>query len=141
MSTEENKALLQRFYDEVFNEGNLDVVDELIAADAVEHEEFPGLEGSGREVAKQFITIIRSAFPDVRVQAHDMIAEGDRVAARITFTGTHQGEFLGIPPTGKQVEVSTIDIIRVANGKMVEHWGVTDNLTMMQQLGVVPTPG
>jgi steroid delta-isomerase-like uncharacterized protein len=141
MSTEENKVLLQRFYDEVFNQGNLDVADELIAADAVEHEAFPGLEGSGPEVAKQFITIIRRAFPDVRVQAHDMIAQGDRVAARITFTGTHQGEFLGIPATGKQIEVGTMDIVRVANGKMVEHWGITDNLTMMQQLGVVPTPG
>jgi len=141
MSTEENKVLLQRFYDEVFNQGNLDVADELIAADAVEHEAFPGLEGSGPEVAKQFVALIRSAFPDVRVHAHDMIAQGDRVAARITFTGTHQGEFLGIPPTGKQIEVGTMDIVRVANGKMVEHWGITDNLTMMQQLGVVPTPG
>ncbi|HEX6385062.1 MAG TPA: ester cyclase, partial [Anaerolineae bacterium] len=123
------------------NEGNLGVADELIVADAVEHEEFPGLEGSGPEVAKQFVAIIRSAFPDVRVQTQDMIAEGDKVVARVTLTGTHRGEFLGIPPTGKQVEVSTIDIIRVADGKMVEHWGVTDNLGMMQQLGVVPAPG
>ena len=141
MSTEENKALLQRFYDEVFNQGNLEVADELIAADAVEHEAFPGLEGNGPEVAKQFVAIIRSAFPDIRVHTQDMIAEADKVVARITLTGTHRGEFLGIPPTGKQIEVGTMDIVRVADGKMVEHWGVTDNLTMMQQLGVVPIPG
>lgn len=141
MSTEENKALLKRFYAEVFNEGNLDLIDELIAADAIEHEALPGLEGTGREVVKQFIAIVRSAFPDVRIHVHDVIAEGEKVVARVTLTGTHQGEFLGIPPTGKQIEVGTIDIVRVADGKLVEHWGVTDNLTMMQQLGVVPTPG
>ena len=94
MSTEQNKALLRRLYEELFNRGNLNVVDELIAPDAVEHEEAPGLEGTAQELAKQFVTMLRTGFPDLRATVEDMIAEGDKVVAHITLKGTHQGEFL-----------------------------------------------
>ena len=143
MSVEQNKQSLQRFYDEVFNAGNLDVADELIAVDAVDHEEaLPGTSGTTPQVIKQVVALFRSAFPDLRIMVHDLIGEGDKVVARITLSGTHQGEFLGMLPTGKPVDVQIIDILRYDNdGMMVEHWGVTDNLGMMQQLGVIPAQG
>ncbi len=137
MSTEQNKAIMQRVYDEVINAGDLDAADEFIAADVVEHEEFPGL-APGIEGFKQFFTMFRQAFPDVEFHVDDMIAEGDKVVARLTITGTHRGEFAGIAATGKRIKVSVIDIMRFEGGKGAEHWGVTDQLTMMQQLGVVP---
>lgn len=139
MSTEENKAVLRRFYDKVFTQGNTDVIEEFVAADAVEHEEFPGITGQGPGVVRQFVTAFRTAFPDLEFEIHDLIAEHDKVVARLTIHGTHEGELMGIPPTGKRVAVSAIDIVRLADGKMVEHWGSTDTLGMMQQLGVIPT--
>ncbi len=142
MSTaEENKALFRRFMEEVANQGNIDAVDELVAPDAVEHEELPPGTPPGREGVKHFFALLRNAFPDLRVTIDDQIAEGDKVVSRVTLSGTHKGEFVGIPPTGKTVTFGAIDIIRVAGGKLVEHWGVTDNLGLLQQLGVVPPPG
>ena len=138
MSTEENKAILHRFYDEVFNQGNVALIDELIAPEAIDHEKFPGVEGSAREVARYFVTHIRSAFPDLHLQVHDLLAEGDKVVGRISMSGTHQGEFMGIEATGRAMTVNAIDIVRFANGKAVEHWAITDIMGMMQQLGVVP---
>lgn len=137
MSIEQNKATMQRIYDDFINTGNLDAADRLIAADVIEHEEFPGT-APGLEGVKQIIAMFRAAFPDLHFTVEDMIAEGDKVVSRVTMRGTHRGEFLGIPPTGKSITVSTIDIARFAGGKVAEHWAVTDNLTMMQQLGVVP---
>lgn len=140
MSTEENKALMRRFYEEI-SKGNLAVVNELTAADLVDHSPFvPGL-APGRQGTLELFTMIRAAFPDLRVTAEDMVAEGDKVAARATMSGTHKGEFMGIAPTGKQITVGVIEILRIAGGKMVEHWNVVDSLGMMQQLGVVPPPG
>ena len=81
--------------------------------------------------------MIRTAFPDIRITAEDMVAEGDKVACRGTFSGTHKGEFMGIAATGKQINVGVIEILRIVGGKMVEHWNIVDNLGMMQQLGVV----
>jgi steroid delta-isomerase-like uncharacterized protein len=132
-----NKELVRRVYDEVINGGNVALIDELFAADFVDHEEFPGLEG-GREGVKQFFTMMRTAFPDLRMAIDDLIAEGDKVVARATMSGTHKGEFMGMDPSGKQFRVSAIDVVRFADRKAVEHWGITDAAAMMEQLGAVP---
>ena len=137
---EENKAKMRRLIDEGFNQGNLGVVDELIAPDAVDHNLPPGI-GPGAEGLKQLITMFRTAFPNMHLATEDVIAEGDKVVARSTIRGTHKGEFMGIAPTGKQVTISGIDIVRSEGGKMVEHWGLTDDMGMMQQLGVIPEQG
>ena len=137
---EQNKTSFKRLYEEVFNQGNFDVADELIGANVIEHQQQPGVapDAAGPELVKQIARFFRSAFPDLNIAVEDLIAEGDRVAARVTITGTHEGELMGIPPTGKRVEVSSMDIIRFEDGKAAEHWGETDIMSMMQQLGVVP---
>ena len=137
--TEDNKALNRRFVEEVINEGNLDAIDELLDPGVVDHAAPPGVP-TGREGAKQFFAIVRSAFPDLHHTIEDMIAEGDKVVMRSTWSGTHQGEFMGIPATGRRVRVSAIDISRVADGRIVEHWEQSDALGLMQQLGVIPPP-
>ena len=141
MSTEGNKAILRRGYEEIHNKGNLAAIDELVASDYVEHS--PGAPGlpPGLEGVKQTFTMFRTAFPDFHVTVEDMVAEGDKVVARLTMSGTHKGEFAGIGPTGKQITVAVIDIMRFVGGKAVEHWNIVDNLEIMQQLGVVPPPG
>jgi steroid delta-isomerase-like uncharacterized protein len=133
----DHKALTQRFYTEVFNKGDLDALDELVDDGFVEHEEFPDIP-PGKEGLKVFVTTTRTAFPDLRFDVEAMVTEGDEVWVHGVMRGTHQGEFLGIPATNRKIEVATIDRIRIRNDKAVEHWGVTDTLTMMQQLGVVP---
>ena len=138
--SEENKALARRYVEEAINKGNLAVIDELTAADYVEHSPFPG-QAPGIEGEKQLISMLRAAFPDLHSTIEDLIAEGDKVVLRATARGTHKGEFMGIPPTGKQVTVTEIHIIRFVGGKGVEHWGEVDMMGMMQQLGVAPTPG
>ena len=140
MSTEQNKALSRRFMEEVFNQGNLNLVDELVAPDFVEHEELPPGFPPGREAVKAFSTTFRGAFPDLKVTIDDLIAEGDKVVIRGTWSGTHQGELMGIAPTGKSVSFGVIDTVRIAGGKLVEHWGQMDTMRMMQQLGVIPAP-
>ncbi len=138
MSVQDNKALLRRFFTEVVGEGNLDLIDELVADDFVEHEEFPGLPTTGPAAPKAVLGMFLSAFSGLEMTADDMIAEGDKVVARGTMTGTHTGEFMGIPPTNKSFEVQFIDIIEIRDGKAVAHWGVTDEAAMMQQLGLAP---
>jgi steroid delta-isomerase-like uncharacterized protein len=141
MSIEENKALMRRFYEEI-NKGNLAIIlDELMAANVVEHSPFVPEQAPGRQGILELFTMIRTVFPDLRITVEDIVAEGDKVVSRGTFSGTHKGEFMGIAPTGKQITVGLIEIVRIVAGKMVEHWNVVDNLGMMQQLGVVPTPG
>jgi len=141
MSTEQNKALFRRAMEEVFNRGNISLVDELIAPDFVEHEELPPGIPAGPEGVKQLSTTFRGAFPDFKATIDDIIAEGDKVVTRSTWSGTHKGEFMGIAPTGKSVSFGVIDIVRFAGGKFVEHWGRMDDMGMMQQLGVIPAPG
>lgn len=143
MLVERNKQNLQRLYDELFNAGNMAVAHELIAPEAIDHEEaLPGISGTVPEQVQQVAALFRSAFPDLRVGVDDMIGEGDKVAARVTMSGTHQGEFLGIPASGRRIDVQVIDILRFGeDGMMVEHWAVTDNLGMLQQLGAMPVPG
>lgn len=140
MTEEENKVLVLHIQEECFGRGNMDVADELIAPDAVYHDHPPGFPG-GPEGTKQFAAMLRSAFPDLHFTVEDVIAEGDKVVVRGTMRGTHQAEFMGIAPTGRQVEMSGIDIGRIADGKLVELWSNFDELGMMQQLGVVPAPG
>lgn len=127
--------MLLRFYSKV-SAADLSVVDESIAEDFIEHEEFPGIEPN-KEGVKQFFAMFRSAFPDLRMEPHEILAEGDLVSCRGTFTGTHQGEFMGVPPTGRHIEADAIDILRIRDGQFVEHWGVMDAMTLMQQIGAL----
>ena len=139
MSTEDNKAIIRSFYEEVFNQRNLALVDELCTTDHVFHN--PPTTLQGREAFKQLLSVYLTAFPDASFTVEDEIAEEDRVASRYTFRGTHQGELMGIPPTGKQVTVTGIIINRMVGGKSAEGWLNFDALGMLQQLGVIPTMG
>lgn len=135
--SEQNKAMLREIYNEAFNKGNLSVVDRIVAKEAKDHAAPPGLPG-GPEGLKLLVGMFRGAFPDLHVTIHDVMAEGDRVIARYTITGTHKGEFSGLKATGKKVSFGGIDIVRFANGKAVEHWGNQDDLGMLGQLGIHP---
>ena len=139
MLTEENKAAVRRAYEAVNQQSVLAFADMFIDPNQIDHSAPPGLPG-GIEGARQLAAMFLTAFPDLRFTVEDMIAEGDRVVARITMSGTHQGAFMGIPPTGKHVAWTLIDINRVAGGKSVEHWSEMDTLSLVQQLGVVPAP-
>src|SRR5437588_2641681 len=139
-STEANKASVRRFYDEVFNKKNRAAIDEFIAPNQVDHAAPPGTPG-GLAGARQTVAMYLTAFPDLHFTVEDIIAEGDRVVARLTVRGTQKGAFMGIPPTGKQVTSTAIDINRIADGKSVEHWLNMDMLGLLQQLGVIPAPG
>ncbi len=139
MSTEENKALLRRVH-EAFNKAGTATMDQYFAPDFVEHELPPGMPQT-LEGTKMFLGTLFAAFPDRHFQADDMVAEGDKVVAHVWVSGTHKGEFQGMPPTGKQIKVEAFDMVRVAGGKLVEHWGVFDALGLMQQLGAIPAPG
>lgn len=141
MSVEQNKGIARRFIEDVFNRGNLEALDGIMAANFVEHEELPPGIPRSREGAKLLFGMLRSAFPDFHATINDLIAEGDKIVISQTWTGTQKGEFMGVPPAGKRISVSVIDILRFENGMVVEHWGVMDSMTMMQQLGAIPSPG
>lgn len=133
----DHTATMRQFYDLV-NAGDIDGFIGRLSDDFVEHEEVPGLPLT-KEGVRQFFTAYLAAFPDLRMEVEDVIAGDDRVVARVRQTGTHRGEFMGIAATGKAIDVETIDIVRfAADGTAVEHWGVTDVMKMMQQLGVLP---
>ena len=136
MSAEENKAAVQRFGEEAFNNGDLSSSEELIADAIVDHDPAPG-QAPGREGIEQFVTTMRSAFPDLQTTIDEIIAEGDYVAFRYTIEGTHQGEFMGVAPTGNRVSVTAMEMLRFADGKMVDRWVNTDQLGMLQQLDVI----
>jgi steroid delta-isomerase-like uncharacterized protein len=133
----EQIELTRRFYTEVFGEGRTETIDELCAEGFVDHEEVPGLPPT-REGLKLFVEGTRAAFPDLHVEVDDIFESGDKVVARARFQGTHRGEFLGIAPTGRRIDVPLIDIIRIENGRAAEHWGISDQMTLMQQLGAIP---
>ena len=135
MSTEENKALMRRSGD-ALNQQNLAAYYELIAPDVVVHDHATTMQGL--EALKQFVTMYFSAFPDAQYTIEDMRAEGDSVFARYTVQGTHQGNLMGLAPTGKQVSILSMVIVRYANGKAVEIWYNYDRLGMMQQMGAIP---
>lgn len=135
----DHRTIASRIYSEVFEQGNIDLIDELLTEDFVDHEVPPGMP-NGREAPKEMLSQLRVAFPDLRVAVQDMVAEGDRVAVRALMTGTHQGEYMGIPATGRTVEVAVFDMLEFRGARISQHWGVTDAMAMMQQLGVVEPP-
>ena len=140
MSTEENKAMLRSNCEEALSKGDLAVADENMATNYVYHGS-GGQEFKGPEGFKQLVTMLRTAFPDLHVTIEDMVAEGDKVAHRLTLRGTHKGDFMGMAPTGKQVTATVITISRFVGGKEVEAWSSMDLLGMMQQMGVAPPTG
>jgi steroid delta-isomerase-like uncharacterized protein len=141
MSTEENKALARRLIEEAWNQGNLAVVDELLAHDHVPHHSLIGDQPPSRELYKQFILRTRTAFPDLHATIEDQIAEGDKVMTRWSVQGTHQGVFRGHSPTGNQMRVTGIVVDRIVDGKAVEGWMEMDTQDQMQQLGLILQPG
>jgi steroid delta-isomerase-like uncharacterized protein len=139
VTTEENKAISRRVGEEIFNGGDLDLADELYAPDYVLHDPSLPEDLHGPEGLKRYVAMTRAAFPDARVTVEDQVAEGDKVVDRWTARGTHTGEFMGIPPTGRRIEVSGVTISRFAGGKIAEDWYQGDDLGMMRQLGVIPS--
>jgi len=136
MSTEENKNLVRR-YQEAYNTGKLDELDGILAPNLISHNHLPGVP-TGLAGAKMVHQGLLTSFPDSKTTIEDLVAEGDRVMVRATTSGTHKGPFAGAPPTGKSFKVTTMSVFRIANGKIVEHWGVVDGTGVMQQLGLMP---
>ena len=135
MSLEENKDIVRR-YQEIYNRNELDRLTEVVSEDLLTPRIMPGIP-SGLEGAKVAHQIMLAGFPDYQTTIEELIAEGDKVAARITMSGTHQGSFMGIPPTGRHIVFSGIYIARIAGGKIVEHWGEEDGVSLLQQLGAL----
>jgi steroid delta-isomerase-like uncharacterized protein len=136
----EGAGLIQEFYDEMFTKGNLDKIDELVTDDLVDHEEgMPG-QPEGKEGVRFFVNAMRGAFSDLKATCDVTLDSGDLACARVTIAGKHTGEFMGVPASDKSVEIESIDIIRIEDGKCAEHWGVTDIMGLMQQLGAIPEP-
>ena len=139
-AAEKNKAIIRRFWEEVFNGRQLSLIDELFTTDWVYHG-VGGQEIYGPKGLKQFLTDYHNAFPDIQVKVENLIAEGDKVVSHVTSRGTHNGELMGIAPTGKQVTVPGICISRFVGDKIVEDWEIIDLFGMLQQLDVIPSPG
>lgn len=135
----ESSAIVERFVDEVINRGRFEVADEIVALDFVELDPLPG-QRQGREGLKEVIAMMRSGFPDIAWKTEEAIEQGDKVASRFTWTGTHQGTFLGIPATGKRVSVKGVVIDRVVDGQMQDSRILMDSLGLMYQLGVINPP-
>ena len=137
MSESGNRAVVQRFLEEVINEGRLEQADEIVAEDFVELDPLPG-QRQGREGLKEVIGMLRAAFPDMHWVVEEMIAEGEQVVTRFTWTGTQQGTFMGIPATGRNVVVKGVVIDRIVGGMMTDSRILMDTMGMMQQLGAMP---
>jgi steroid delta-isomerase-like uncharacterized protein len=139
MSAIENKAVVRRLVEEVQSGGgNVELVDEILSKDFIDHTPLPGLPAT-KDGVKVLFTAFHRAFPDLRVTIKDQIAEGEKVTTRKTFTGTHKGDFLGVPASGRNVEFEVIDILRIVDGRVTEHWAVVNQLQLMQQLGAIPS--
>ncbi|HKJ39155.1 MAG TPA: ester cyclase [Anaerolineales bacterium] len=134
MSAEENKALLRRYIEDVWDEQNPDAIDNYLLPNYKRHRS-PTTAPLSREEQKQLLVQFQTVFSDIQITVEDVVAEDDRIAFRSTMRATHQGDFLGIPPTGKQITVGLVDLIRIENGKFVEQWGGPDLLDLTQQLG------
>ncbi len=132
-----NKALLRRFFEEIYNQGDLRVADEIVAVDYINHNPLPG-EAPGREGFKAFVAYLRRAFADLQFTIEDQVAEEDKVVTRITISGVQEGEFAGIPPSGKLVSVTAISIHRICDGQIQESWFNWDALGLVRQLGIPP---
>jgi steroid delta-isomerase-like uncharacterized protein len=135
----EGVDLIQRFYDEVLSQGNVGKVDDLVTDDVIDHEPFPG-QPDGIDGVRQFVGMMSTAFSDLKATIGPSLESGDLASAHVTITGRHTGEFMGVPASDKEFEIEAIDIIRVEDGKCAEHWGVTDNMALMQQIGAIPEP-
>jgi steroid delta-isomerase-like uncharacterized protein len=135
----EGVELIQRFYEEVLSNGNTEVIGDLVTEDVVDHEPFPG-QPDGIEGVRQFAAMMAAAFSDVKATLGPSLESGDLASAQVTITGRHTGEFMGVPASDKQFEIEAIDMIRIEDGKCAEHWGVTDNMALMQQIGAIPEP-
>ena len=135
----DNKAIMRQFWD-VWEQGNIDLLDELLAPEYVNHTLATPDLPSGPEGVKEVVSMFRSGVPDLRVVIEDMIAEGDRVATRYALEGTHGGDLFGVAPTGRHLTIKSMTVERLSGGKIVEHWRVTDELDMMRQLGAIGTP-
>ncbi len=138
MSSDENKSIVVRIFDEIANKKKVDLIDKLFATNYVYHE------SSGKDICgpggfKNMISITHSAFPGYHIKAEDMVAEGEKVACRFTANGNHQGELMGIPPTGNTFTITGIVIYRIVGGKVIEQWENFDTLGMLQQIGVLPS--
>jgi predicted ester cyclase len=134
---ERNRALLLRLIEEGFNKGKLSVVDEVVSPDSKEYQRG---NNDGPEGTKEVINTLRGWFPDFSMRAEDVVASGDKVWARFRATGTNLGSIMRMPPTGKKIDITVIDVVRIRDGKIVEHWGVPDQLGMMLQTGLFPRP-
>jgi len=132
-----NKALMRRFYEELWSRGNLEAIPELVAEDFVDHGT-PAGETSGREALADLVVSWRTGFPDMTETVEDLISEGDKVVGRFLMRGTHRGEFMGVAPTGRSVTMSGIDVVRFADGKISEFWYAEQMLELMHQLGAAP---
>jgi predicted ester cyclase len=139
-TTEENKVLFRRTYEQLLNGGDLSVADELVSAEFVNHEAPPGRD-RGPESLRGLAAMLRTAFPDLHFEIGELVAEGDTVAGRLRMSGTHEGPLMGTPPTGRSVRQEHMHFVRFRDGKAVEHWGVRDDLGMMRQLGLIPESG
>jgi steroid delta-isomerase-like uncharacterized protein len=137
MSEEDNKALALRFVEEVYNLGNVDAVDSLVAEDFVRH----GIGGTmrGRQIIRERVAAVRKGFPDFHIDVEDVLADGDKVVLRQTHTGTHLGEFAGVLPTGLQMQTTEISILRILDQRICEGWVSVDQLTMLRQIGAIPS--
>ena len=140
MSIEQNKAIIRRIYEELWDGRKLEVADEVISAEAVNYDTGLAPQPFGPEQMKATVRMVTAGFPDNRHAVEEMLAEGDTVVARVTLTGTHEGEFMGMPPTGKKIEVNEIHIYRLEDGKAVEHRVGRDDLGALRQLGAIPDP-
>ena len=140
MPAEEHKAVIRRYIEEAWNKGNVGIIDELMA---VQYARYMGVGAPplNREGQKQRILGFRRAFPDLRLEVEDLVAEDEKVSFRLVLRGTHQGEFLRVPPTGKTIQVGAVDVARFEGDKIVEQWGQTDLLGLLQQIGAVPPAG
>jgi steroid delta-isomerase-like uncharacterized protein len=139
MTGPDNVAVVRRWTNEGFGQGRVELADELVAEDFVNHTPAPG-QVPGREGLKAAVQGLRAAFPDLSVSEDDMIAQGDKVVLRDTIRGTHRGPFAGIPPTGREISISRIAIFRLVDGRIKEHWNLVDMLGALQQMGAVPAP-
>jgi steroid delta-isomerase-like uncharacterized protein len=137
---ERNKVLVRRLMEEDISRGDEATAEAIIHPEFFDHTNPPGMQ-DGLEGHKAIVRLFRSIFPDLEWRIDDLIAEGDKVVARTTMRGTHRGDFFGIPATGRSVEMQGVHVMRIADGRIIEHWGSNDDLGLMRQLGAIPTPG
>jgi steroid delta-isomerase-like uncharacterized protein len=136
MPERESARLLRRITEEIWCQREYDLIEELISEDLVDHVEVPGLEGTGRARYLASVRVMHNAFSDYHEQIELMVADEDKAVSYVRLTGTHDGDLMGLPPTGRKIDVHAMGILRFAHGQAIERWGIGDSMTQMQQLGV-----